>query len=389
MISFDEALAIIRDAAKPLGSERIALADAAERVLAAPVIARIDSPRSNVSAMDGYAVRDDDRVAWRRVGVSYPGTPFTGTTDIGECVRIFTGAPLPQGLDRVVIQEMVETEGEAVRLVGAHSEGRHIRLRASDFAIGELLVPAGRRLDPRALVAVAGADQADVEVHRRPMVAVIGSGDELVDPGSAQADPSTIPDSLSLALAASVVRWGGQGGGREQVRDDQAAFTAAAQRTLARADLVVVTGGASVGEKDYAKSVFGALGLELLFSKVAMKPGKPVWCGRIGERLVLGLPGNPTSAMVTARLFLAPLLAGLSGEECGLAWKRSTLLAPLDPCGDRETFVRARMEEGGVVPLDDQVSGAQRALVDADVLIRRRPGSPALAAGSAVDILGF
>lgn len=389
MIDFDEALAIIREAAKPLGTERVALAEAAERVLAAPVIARIDSPRSDVSAMDGYALRDDDRAAWRLVGASYPGAPFTGAIDDGECVRIFTGAPVPDGLDRVVIQEMVETEGAAIRLVGAHSNGRHIRPRASDFAVGDVLVAAGRRLDPRALVAAAGADQAEVEVMRRPLVTFIGSGDELVEPGSAHADGNTIPDSLSLALSASVMRWGGQAVGRERVRDDEAAFTAAARRALDRADLVVVTGGASVGEKDYAKSVFAALGLDLLFSKVAMKPGKPVWCGRIGDRLVLGLPGNPTSAMVTARLFLAPLIAGLCGEESALAWQGSTVLASLEPCGDRETFVRARREARGVVPLDDQVSGAQRALVDADALIRRRPGSPALAAGSDVEILSF
>ena len=389
MLSFDEALAIVREAAKPLGTERIALAAAADRVLAAPVIARIDSPRSNVSTMDGYAVRDDDRARWRTIGSSYPGAPFAGQVGSGECVRIFTGAPVPQGLDRIVIQEMVETDGDLVRIGGPRSMGAHIRLRASDFAIGDALLPVGRRLDPRALVAVAGADRADVDVYRRPSVAFIGSGDELVEPGDALDRPGTIPDSLSLALSAWVTRWGGQSLGRNLVRDDEAAFTRAAQQALDRADLVIVTGGASVGEKDYAKSVFGALGLDLLFSKVAIKPGKPVWFGRIGQRLVLGLPGNPTSAMVTARLFLAPLLAGLCGEDAALDWRRSTLRAPIEPCGDRETFVRGRLEPGGVLPLDDQVSGSQRALVDADALIRRRPGSPGARVGREVEILSF
>ncbi|WP_298746348.1 molybdopterin molybdotransferase MoeA [uncultured Brevundimonas sp.] len=395
MIGFDEALARVEAAATPLGRETVALAGAGGRVLAAPVVAELDSPASDTSAMDGYAVRAaevaDLPARLRVVGESFAGRGFDGRMGPGECVRIFTGAPMPEGADRVIIQEIVRRDGDAALFGHAVGGGRHVRPLGSDFRAGEVLLAPGRRLDARAMVAAAAADRATVEVWRRPRVVVLGTGDELAEPGTAAGIPGSIPESVSFGVAALVAQYGGETAGRRRLGDDPATLEAAAAAALDEADLVVVTGGASVGEKDYARAMFGPAGLELIIDKVAIKPGKPVWMGRAGGRLVLGLPGNPTSAMVTGRLFLAPLVAGLSGAAAGSAldWRAAPLGAALAACGDRETFHRAAWRRGRVEPLADQDSSAQKALAAADLLIRRRPGEPAAAAGEAVETLGF
>ena len=391
MISFDQAWAIIAGEARPLGSEAVALADAHGRILAEAVVAQVDWPPADVSAMDGYAVRDGDGSPLLLVGESFPGVAFGGVVGPGECARVFTGAPVPPGADRVVMQENATRDGDAVRLTVADSAARHIRQRGSDFCAGDTLLDAGRRLDARAMVAAAGADLADVCVWRRPRVAILGTGDELVEPGSARTHPGTIPESVSFGVAGLVADWGGSMVGRERVRDQPDLIRHAAATALDRSDLLVVTGGASVGDRDYSRAVLADLGLELLFAKVAMKPGKPVWFGRVGDALVLGLPGNPTSALVTARLFLAPLLAGLGGDDCARAtrWRSATLLAALGPCGERETFTRARCVGDMVEPLASQDSGAQKGLADGNVLIRQRAGTGALSAGDPVDVIDF
>jgi molybdopterin molybdotransferase len=220
---------------------------------------------------------------------------------------------------------------------------------------------------------------------------LLSTGDELVDPGLAHANSEAIPESVSFGVSALASLWGAHEVGRVRLRDDLPAMEPVAAEAAGKADLVVVTGGASVGEKDFARAMFAPLGLELIFSKVAIKPGKPVWLGRAGEALVMGLPGNPTSALVTARLLLAPLVAGLSGLDPALAlrWTRMMLAAPLDTGGDRETFVRARRRGQAAEPIDNQDSSAQRALADADLLLRRRPNAPSCAAGKEVDALDF
>ncbi|HEU0099473.1 MAG TPA: molybdopterin molybdotransferase MoeA [Allosphingosinicella sp.] len=390
MISFDEATRRVAEAARPLGSERVPLARAAGRWLAAPVAALIDSPPSDCSAMDGYAVREEDLPGTLRlIGRSCPGSGFEGVVEPGTCVRIFTGAPVSAGADRVVIQEAAVGQGESVAMAGAPGPARFIRPRGSDFRAGERLLEAGRRLDPRALVAAAAADVAEVECWRRPSVRLLGTGDELAPPGEARSRGGAIPDSLSLGLAAFVGQWGGRIDGSRLVADDLATMERAAGEALEQADLVVVTGGASVGERDFARRMFEPHGLELVFSKVAMKPGKPVWLGRAAGRLVLGLPGNPTSAMVTARLLLAPLVAGLAGRGGEPGWRRLALVGPLPACDDRETFHRARRVKEGAVPLANQDSGAQKALAEADLLIRSRPNDPPLEAGEEIDALDF
>lgn len=394
MIGFDEALERLASVARPAGTERVPLAEAHGRVLSTPVIARLDSPASDTSAMDGYAVREANfaiPARLRMIGESFAGRGFDGAVSAGECVRIFTGAPMPQGADRVIMQEVVRREGDLAIFDHALGGGRHVRPQGSDFRRGDELLPAGRRLDPRAMVAAAGADVAEVEVHARPTVIVLGTGDELAEPGQATGRPGTIPESVSFGVAGMAGAFGAEVVDRLRLPDEPEALEAAAAGALDRADLVVVTGGASVGEKDYARAMFAASGLELIFSKVAIKPGKPVWLGRAQGRLVLGLPGNPTSAMVTARLFLAPLLAGLAGEPpaAALRWRPAPLARELAPCGERETFHRAAWTPAGVEPVSNQDSSAQKALAAAEVLILRRAGAPAASVGEAVETLVF
>jgi molybdopterin molybdotransferase len=395
MIRFDEAVPLVLDLARPLPAESVPVAEAAGRVLAQDLVARLDSPRAAVSAMDGYAVRSADvagpgaRLAV--IGRSLPGTGFDGRLGEGQAVRIFTGAPVPQGADRVVIQENVVREGEAAVVAEPQTGGTHVRAQGSDFRAGAVLLPAGRRLDARAMVAAGAADREALEVRRRPGVVVLGTGDELYEPGSAHLTHFGIPESVSLGVEALAEAWGGRALGRRRLEDSLELLKAAAREALEEADVVVVTGGASVGERDFARAMFEDCGLELVFSKVEMKPGKPVWMGRALGKVVVGLPGNPTSAMVTARLFLAPLVAGLAGADprAALRWTSEPLAAPLPATGDRETFHRARRTAAGLEPFADQDSGSQKVLADADVLVRRRPGAPAAGAGDAVETLDF
>lgn len=395
MIDFDTALALVLNEARPLPCETVAIDAAGDRVLATDLKARGDAPRTAVSAMDGYAVRDAD-MATLPARLPVAAVAFAGRADVpvlpaGACVRVFTGGPTPHGADRVVVQEIVGRDGDEALFEVAPGPGRHIRAAGSDFRAGEILLPAGAVLGFRAMVAAAAADVSTLAVVRRPRVIILGTGDELAEPGQALETPGSIPESVSFGVAALARQCGAEVIARRRLTDTPETLEAAARLALDEADLVVVTGGASVGEKDYARSMFAPFGLELIFSKVAIKPGKPVWFGRAGGALVLGLPGNPTSAMVTARLFLAPLVAGLAGRDpaARLHWRDMTLATPLNPCGDRETFERGRLVEDRVSVLGVQDSATQMALATADVLIRRRPGAPALQAGETAVVLDF
>lgn len=395
MITFDEAIRLIATEVAPLGNECVALNEAAGRVLATDLIARLDSPRSAVSAMDGYAVRNADvpgvGARLTLVGESFAGDSHPQPLKAGKAMRIFTGAPLPPGADRVIMQENIERDGDSVIIARDYGPGWHVRAEASDFAAGSVLLRRGQRLGPRVMVTAAAADAAEVDVSCSPRVTIIGTGDELAPPGSAHLRPGAIPESVTFGIAALVKQWGGSVVDVKRGGDDLGVLEALAADALAHADLVIVTGGASVGEKDFAKTMFAPLGLDLLFAKVAIKPGKPVWLGRAGGKWVLGLPGNPTSALVTARLLLNPLLAALQGQlsPAPLVWRRLPLAAPLKATGDRETFVRARWDAEGLTPLGNQESGAQAALAEADWLIRCLPGQAALDAGALVHALSF
>jgi molybdopterin molybdotransferase len=395
MISFDDAIELVRSVADPIETETVKLDRAAGRVLAAAVTARIDSPRSDASAMDGYAVRDADLdvlpAALVVVGESFAGTAWNGRVEPGACVRVFTGASVPSGADRIVIQENVRREGNRAVIDDHPGAARHIRRRASDFAAGDELLTTGRLLDPRAIVAAAAADLSELEVYRRPRLSILSTGDELAEPGTAKGRSDAIPDSVSFGVAALATEWGAKCVGRTRLPDDLQAMENAAETAIDGADLVVVTGGASVGEKDFAKVMFEPLGLELLFSKLSIRPGMPVWLGRVRGKLVIGLPGNPTSALVTARLLLAPLLTGMAGGpiERALAWRTAALSTPLAACSSRETFHRARLKGGAAEILSFQDSSSQKVLAQADLLVRQRANAPAIARGEIVHVLDF
>jgi molybdopterin molybdotransferase len=395
MASFDEACRLVGGLAAERDREWVALDQAGGRVLAQDVIARRPSPARAVSAMDGYAVRERDLEMLPAVlpvaGRSFAGQAFAGALPPKSCIRIFTGAILPAGSDRVVIQEEVDEAGGQARFSAALSPRRHVRAAGSDFAEGDVLLSGKSLVTPQGLVAIAAADLASVEVYRQPRVAILCCGDELVEPGQKMPHPERIPESLSYGVAALVRNWGGVVIARWRRGDHLAALRSAARDAVAAADIVVIVGGASVGEKDLAKDAFAAPGFEMLFSRVAIKPGKPVWLGCQGRVPVLGLPGNPTSAMVTARLFLAPLLAGLNGRDAREAWdwQEMQLGEPLDPPGERDAFLRAFVVGGIAIPLADQDSASQRALASATHLIRHHAGAPAARAGKIVETLAL
>jgi molybdopterin molybdotransferase len=396
MLDVDGACAAVAALARPLGAERVAIAEAHGRVLAEPIVAQRDAPVSPVSAMDGYAVREadlaDGPVSLRIVGECFAGeAPPAARLPRGGCLRVFTGAPLPPGADRVIVQEIVQRVGDRALIAEPPTGGRHVRPAGADFAAGETLLPPGATLDARRLVVAAGADLAKLLVVRRPRVSILGTGSELAEPGSAWRTPGAIAESVSFGVAALARDWGAEVVARRRAADELAGLTAAAAAALGEADVVVVTGGASVGERDYAKAMFAPFGMAFAVCKVAMKPGKPVWVARVADRIVVGLPGNPSAAMVTARLFLAPILAGLGGRapDDAWVWRPVRLAAPLEACGERETFVRAASSPQGAIPAASQDSSGQKALAASDLLLRRRSGEAALAVGETAVALTF
>jgi molybdopterin molybdotransferase len=335
MIGFDEACRRLAQAARPVGAERVSLDSAWTRILAAPIIAAQSAPRVAVSAMDGYAVREADMAAgmrsFRLAGESYAGSPGGGQRlEQGSCVRIFTGAPLPPGADRVIIQETVRREGAHILLAERPLDGGHVRAAGSDFASGEVLLDTGTVLTPQALVTAAAADCETIEAYVRPRVLVLSTGDELVAPGTAANTVGAIPESVSFGVAALARAWGGEVIGRMRVRDDLATLVRTASHGLDAAHIIVVTGGASVGERDFAKAMFEPLGLTMLFEKVAIKPGKPVWLGRVGARIILGR---------------APVSRTAARRHDGKAPGRSPGLADRSSRG-----VSGRLRRGGVLP---------------------------------------
>lgn len=393
-LDHDTAQAILAAAVQPLGTESVSLAKAGRRVLAEPVRSAIDIPRHDMAAMDGFAVRAANLAAGLRrfdvAGVAYTGAPWMGVVETGQAIRIMTGARMPAGADHVLMRELVAERDGAIHIEGSVPAKPHVRLHGSDAVAGTILLPAGRLIDPRALVAAAAGDAARVTVWRRPCVHVIATGDELMPAGLAW-EGDGIPDSLSEALLLIARQWGAAPLGATAVRDDIAALTGAAVSAFADADVLVLVGGASRGDRDFAKAALLPLGLELLFADVAIKPGKPVWLGRVGGKLVLGLPGNPTAAMTMARLFLAPLLTVLGGRGVApaLRWKTAMLAEGVEPNGDREAFLCAERLDETVRLIQRQSASAQCLLASADVLIRRPAGEPGLPAGAPVRLLRF
>lgn len=392
MISVDEARATIAAALSPVDAETTPAPRAFGRTLARDITASASHPPSAVSAMDGYAVRAGDLrpgALFRIIGESRAGARANVVLGPDECVRISTGAPLPEGADQVVIQENAQREGAFVRLDDQPAPGRHVRPAGSDFAQGEVLLTRGSVLSPAKVALAAAAGVSAVPVMRRPRVAILATGDELVEPGMPLAEDQ-IHDSGTPGLSALIFSVGGQplplGIARDEPDDIREALASAEG-----ADLLVTVGGASVGDHDHLRRVFAEEGGALVFEKVRVKPGKPVWFGRIDALPVLGLPGNPVSAMVTARLFLVPAIRTLLGQPQALAtgFETARLAQALPANGSRETFLRGVRDgrTGTVTALAKQDSAHLAALAAANVLIRRPPDQPALETGAEVEIL--
>lgn len=395
MLSYEDALKLISEHTEPLESVQTTFKNCSMRVLADDLKARSNTPFQNVSAMDGYGVRDSDLyylpTKLKVTSESFAGSELTQDIPPQSCVRIFTGAPVPLGIDRVVIQENVERDGDYAVFNQPLSDGRNIRLEGSDFKAGDVLLKKGTHLTWRAMTTAASADQEILQTVRIPKAVILATGDELMPPGSAYKRAGSIPESVSFGVSTFMQENGADIVRSERLTDSPALLEKAAQNSLKDADIVVVTGGASVGERDFAKSMFASLGIEMIFSKVAIKPGKPVWFAKAGKTLILGLPGNPTSALVTARLFLKPIILGLSGRNTNSTSEtfQITTNSPIPANGSRENFVRAYIEDGKAKLFSTQDSSIQSTLANADLLIRRRPHAPATLAGETVSAIHF
>jgi molybdopterin molybdotransferase len=390
MLPVADALARILNLVTPVGTEVVPLAEAAGRVLAADAVARQAQPPFPASAMDGYAVRAADALAGARLRVSGEAKAGDGgarAVGPGEAVRIFTGAPVPEGADAILIQENARREGGLVEVLESPSPWEHVRPAGMDFAAGFRLT-APRRLNARELALLAAMNAASVTVSRRPLVALIPTGDELVSPGEIPG-PGQIVSSNDIGLAALVAAAGAQPLRCPIARDSRDSLLAALEAAR-EADFIVTLGGASVGEHDLVAEVFGGAGLELDFYKVAMRPGKPLMAGRIGGRVMLGLPGNPVSAMVCAELFLRPAIDAALGLPAGPRATRTAFLAhDLPANGPREHYMRATVSPAADGLMRCEVAESQDSsllvtLSRANALAVRLPDAPPARAGSPI-----
>ncbi len=385
MIDFEAAQARILALASPVEVESIALDQAVGRWAAEPVHARRTQPAHDLSAMDGYAISFADLPGpWRIVGESAAGAPFSGTVARGEAARIFTGASLPPGSDTIVIQEDTTRTGDQLVLSGAGParSGESVRRAGDDFEWGTVLIEPGARLTPaRIALAIMGGHDA-LPVRRRIRVAIASTGNELIAPGSGA---TGLPNSNGAMLATLLADLPVESTAFGIVRDsltEIGAFIEGAKHH----DVIVTTGGASVGDHDLVRPALIAAGADIDFWKIAMRPGKPVMAGTLGTAAILGLPGNPVSAFVTAHLFLKPLIARLSGAADPLPPRiRAMLGAPLPPVGVRTDFVRMRWTAGCLVPARYGDSGALFPLAEAEALALRTAGAPAAATGEFVE----
>lgn len=389
----EAALARMLAEVRPLSAEAVRLAEADGRVLAEAVVAARDQPPFDASVMDGWAVRSADvapRARLTIVGESAAGRGSDRPLNPGETVRISTGAPLPTGADRVVIQEEATRDGDTLILGDALSHSRFVRPRGCDFGAGRTLLEPGARLNPWRLALAASAGVGTLRCAVRPRVAVLATGDELVQPGQV-AGADQIFDSAAPALAAFVARQGAGAIRLSTAADTEAAIVEAV--SAAAFDILVTIGGASVGDHDRVKPALKSLGAVLHVEGCAVRPGKPVWFATFPDgRLVLGLPGNPASALVCAELFLAPILTRMQGEAREDRFGTAVLDTALEVNGPREHYLRALSSAGPdgrrhVTPFPDQDSSLVTVMAAADILIRRLPHAPAAGAGEIVEVL--
>jgi molybdopterin molybdotransferase len=376
--------------APALPAETVPLNLAAGRWMAALVTANRTQPEQPLSAMDGYAIRFADLPGpWDIIGESAAGRPFAGTTGAHQAVRIFTGATLPDGADTILIQEETRREGDCLHLDGEGPQrlGSSVRAAGLDFTAGETLITPGERLTPARIALAAVAGHAVLPVSRRIRIAIAATGDELRAPGTALA-LGQLPESNGAMLAAMLA------GLPVEIENlgilPDRLDTLAAIFARVSADILVTTGGASVGDHDLVRPALLAAGAQIDFWKVAVRPGKPMMAGTLGKSVVLGLPGNPVSAFVTAQLFLLPLIARMSGAADPLPITRTATLAePLPANGPRADYLRAAHRDGGVVAAAIQDSSMLRTLARADCLIVRLPHALPAKSGDSVEILTF
>ena len=396
LISVAEALDHVLAHAAPLPAEEVPLEAAAGRVLALDLKARRTQPPADVSAMDGYAVRSADVAAaparLKVIGEVPAGRPFSVQIGAGEAARIFTGGFVPAGADTVVVQELTKRDGAWVEVQKATAKGRNVRPQGLDFRQGDRLFAKGHRLTARDLALVAGMNHPLVPVYRKPKVALFATGDELVPPGT-EPGPGQIVYSNGFALAALIRAEGADFVDLGVVPDNLDATIEAVRRARdLDTDILVTTGGASVGDYDFVNRAFAAEGMALSFWKIAMRPGRPLMHGRLGAMAVLGVPGNPVSSYVCAFLFLVPLIRKLTGrDDLVIATEAATLGSDLPANDERADYLRARLLDGPdgpvATPFPTQDSSMMAPLAQAGCLVIRQPHAPAAKAGSRCEMV--
>lgn len=388
MISVSEARAHLLALVSKLETEEVPLAEAAGRVLAVDMHARRDQPPFSASAMDGYAVNAAEvelHAMFKVIGEAAAGHAFDGRVGAGQAVRIFTGAPVPEGASFVVIQEDISRTGDLITIRDEPGRNDNIRPRGGDFTDGQT-VSAPRLLTPADVALLAAMNIPSVPVIRRPEVALISTGDELVMPGGTPG-PDQIIASNTFGLKAMLENTGARARILPIARDTESSLRTAFELAEG-ADLVVTIGGASVGDHDLVGKVAQDLGMERSFYKVAMRPGKPLMAGRMNSAAMVGLPGNPVSAMVCGHVFLAPMVQAMLGlPDSGQSLQTATLAEPLSANGPREHYMRARIEDGKISAFANQDSSLLTVLAGANALLIRRPGDGSRDAGETVQYL--
>ncbi|TWG99106.1 molybdopterin molybdotransferase [Mesorhizobium sp. J18] len=397
LLPVDEAMARMLSGVERLETERVPLLEAGGRVLAAPLTALRTQPPFDASAMDGYAVRAADvakiPAQLTVIGESAAGRRFSGIVGTGEAVRIFTGAPVPEGTDTILVQENAEVfpDGRRINARASVGAGRHIRRAGLDFTEGDPLLDEGCLLDAATISLAAAANHATLPVVRRPRIAILATGDELVLPGN-EPGPDQIVASNSYGIATMAQADGARVYDLGIVPDDQEAITEAIRHALEiQVDVIATLGGASVGARDLVHGALLEAGMELDFWKIAMRPGKPLMVGKFGRTRVLGLPGNPVSSLVCAHLFLRPLIARLAGRSFEPAVRDAVLAVAIRENDERRDYMRARIEAGPTgpvaTPFERQDSSMLTTLATANALIIREPFAPAATAGSPCRVL--